>query len=248
MGARPQCRFLPGRFRPAVLAAADDPVYGYQTVNVEAQMRNPSSMLHWMRRMLEVRRQHMVFGTGSMEVVSTDNPSVLAYVRTPIEGQPPIDQDGPDSDIAEPPGTSRDVVLCVTNLSRFAQPPSCPSSVAGYDPSRAARPCPVPTYLGPSLFHNAPSVRFLLVRVGRPASRPDWRLTMEQETLVPEELPPLLVNLLGPYLARQRWYAGGEGLLTPCESSNQGAWPRSGALRDGCFGRSLGHKRPIIKS
>ena len=66
-----------------------DPVYGYQTVNVEAQMRNPSSMLHWMRRMLEVRRQHMVFGTGSMEVVSTDNPSVLAYVRTPSEGQLP---------------------------------------------------------------------------------------------------------------------------------------------------------------
>jgi maltose alpha-D-glucosyltransferase / alpha-amylase len=103
-----------------------DPVYGYQTVNVEAQMRNPSSMLHWMRRMLEVRRQHVVFGTGSMEVVSTDNPSVLAYVRTPIEGQVPIDQDDAGGELAEPPGTSRDVVLCVTNLSRFAQPAQLP--------------------------------------------------------------------------------------------------------------------------
>jgi maltose alpha-D-glucosyltransferase/alpha-amylase len=103
-----------------------DPVYGYQTVNVEAQMRNPSSMLHWMRRMLEVRRQHVVFGTGSMEVVSTDNPSVLAYVRTPIDGQGPIDDDDADADIEEPPGTSRDVVLCVTNLSRFAQPAQLP--------------------------------------------------------------------------------------------------------------------------
>jgi maltose alpha-D-glucosyltransferase/alpha-amylase len=103
-----------------------DPVYGYQTVNVEAQMRNPSSMLHWMRRMLEVRRQHMVFGTGSMEVVSTDNPSVLAYVRTPVEGWAPIDQDDASGAVAEPPGTSRDVVLCVTNLSRFAQPAELP--------------------------------------------------------------------------------------------------------------------------
>ena len=59
-----------------------DPVYGFQAVNVEAQVRNPSSLLHWMHRMLEVRRQHPVFGTGSMEVVSTDNPSVLAYVRS----------------------------------------------------------------------------------------------------------------------------------------------------------------------
>ena len=59
-----------------------DPVYGYQAVNVEAQMRNPSSLLHWMKRMLEVRKQHPVFGTGSFEVISVENPSVLAYVRT----------------------------------------------------------------------------------------------------------------------------------------------------------------------
>ena len=64
-----------------------DPVYGYQSVNVEAQMRNPSSLLHWMRRMLEVRRQHPVFGTGAIEVVSTDNPSVLAYVRLTPGGE-----------------------------------------------------------------------------------------------------------------------------------------------------------------
>ncbi len=89
-----------------------DPVYGYQTVNVEAQMRNPSSFLHWMKRMLEVRRQHPVFGTGSFEVLSTDNPSVLAYVRTLA------------TDCLEPSGegVSLDVVLCVCNLSKLAQP------------------------------------------------------------------------------------------------------------------------------
>ena len=41
-----------------------DPVYGFAAVNVEAQQRNPSSFLHWMRRMLAVRRQFPVFGTG----------------------------------------------------------------------------------------------------------------------------------------------------------------------------------------
>ncbi len=89
-----------------------DPVYGYQTVNVEAQMRNPSSFLHWMKRMLEVRRQHPVFGTGSFEVMSTDNPSVLAYVRTlATDGLEPSGE-----------GVSLDVVLCVCNLSKLAQP------------------------------------------------------------------------------------------------------------------------------
>jgi maltose alpha-D-glucosyltransferase/alpha-amylase len=109
-----------------------DPVYGYQSVNVEAQMRNPSSLLHWMRRMLEVRAQHPVFGTGTMEVVSTENPSVLAYVRCAPEGDggeaglddQPSEMEGPDS--ASPDSASPDTVLCVSNLSRFAQPAQLP--------------------------------------------------------------------------------------------------------------------------
>jgi maltose alpha-D-glucosyltransferase/alpha-amylase len=78
-----------------------DPVYGYQAVNVEAQLRNPSSLLHWMQRMLQVRRSRAeLFGTGTFEVLPAQNPSVLAFLR----------QSGDD------------IVLCVNNLSRFAQP------------------------------------------------------------------------------------------------------------------------------
>jgi maltose alpha-D-glucosyltransferase/alpha-amylase len=83
-----------------------DPVFGYQSVNVEAQLRNPSSLLHWMKRMLEVRKQHPVFGVGSFTVLSAENPSVLAFVRELRD---------------EETGTT-DIVLCVNNLSRFAQP------------------------------------------------------------------------------------------------------------------------------
>jgi maltose alpha-D-glucosyltransferase / alpha-amylase len=84
-----------------------DPVYGFQAVNVEAQQRNPSSFLHWIRNLLQTRRQFPVFGTGSFELVSCGNPSVLAYIRIPV------DED--EGDRANP-------VLCVHNLSRFAQP------------------------------------------------------------------------------------------------------------------------------
>ncbi len=99
-----------------------DPVYGFQAVNVEAQMRDPSSLLHWMRRMLEVRSQQPALGAGSMEVISTDNPSVLAYVRAQagydfaaghdVQGERPIDA----------AVTAVNVVVCVSNLSRFVQP------------------------------------------------------------------------------------------------------------------------------
>jgi len=93
-----------------------DPVYGYQAVNVEAHLRNPSSFLHWVRRMLQVRRQHAVFGTGSFETLSVDNPSVLAYLRSEPQSET-------GEEIAEP---ISDTVLCVHNLSRFAQPVELP--------------------------------------------------------------------------------------------------------------------------
>jgi maltose alpha-D-glucosyltransferase/alpha-amylase len=87
-----------------------DPVYGYQALNVEGELRDPSSLLHWLQRMLQVRKRHPLFGIGSFEVLSAENPSVLAYVR---------EWESPGG-----PGVSpgRDVVLCVNNLSRFAQP------------------------------------------------------------------------------------------------------------------------------
>ena len=77
-----------------------DPVYGYQAINVEAQMRSTSSLLNWTRNMLAVRKQHPVFGMGSYDELSTSNPSVLAFVRE----------------------FGDDKVLCVNNLSRFPQP------------------------------------------------------------------------------------------------------------------------------
>ena len=38
------------------LPAIQDPVYGYQSVNVEAQLENSSSLLHWTRRMIQARK------------------------------------------------------------------------------------------------------------------------------------------------------------------------------------------------
>jgi maltose alpha-D-glucosyltransferase/alpha-amylase len=89
----------PGRL---YLPVIQDPTYGYMAVNVEAQEREPHSLLQWTRKMLAVRRRHPVFGVGLFEELSADNPSVLAFLREMPDG--------------------RDKVMCVSNLSRFPQP------------------------------------------------------------------------------------------------------------------------------
>ncbi|HVE98422.1 MAG TPA: maltose alpha-D-glucosyltransferase, partial [Mycobacteriales bacterium] len=63
------------------LPVLQDPVYGYQAINVEAQTRNSASLLWWTKRMIEVRKQHPVFGLGTFEELGSSNPSVLAFVR-----------------------------------------------------------------------------------------------------------------------------------------------------------------------
>jgi maltose alpha-D-glucosyltransferase/alpha-amylase len=77
-----------------------DPVYGYQAVNVEAQERVATSFLHWLRRLLQVRKQHPVFGMGDYQPLYPENRRVFAFTRQ----------------------LGADVVLVVANLSRFAQP------------------------------------------------------------------------------------------------------------------------------
>ncbi|HEY7567079.1 MAG TPA: maltose alpha-D-glucosyltransferase [Gemmatimonadaceae bacterium] len=79
-----------------------DPVFGYEVINVEAQRDDPSSLLNWMRQMIKLRRVFKVFGRGSIEFLAPSNPKIVAYVRRYEEER----------------------VLCVANLSRFAQPVS----------------------------------------------------------------------------------------------------------------------------
>src|SRR5205807_9222835 len=56
-GADPQRLYLP----PIM-----DPLYGFQAVNVEAQTREPTSLLNWMRRMLTARKAFKAFGRGKL--------------------------------------------------------------------------------------------------------------------------------------------------------------------------------------
>jgi len=76
-----------------------DPVYGYQAVNVEAQLRISTSLLRWLRRFIAMRKEHPVFGFGTYEPIETSNPRIFAHLRR----------------------WEDDLVLCVHNLAKSAQ-------------------------------------------------------------------------------------------------------------------------------
>jgi maltose alpha-D-glucosyltransferase / alpha-amylase len=63
------------------LPPIQDAIYGFNSVNVEAQIANPSSLLNWMRRMIAVRRKQKAFGRGTLQFVYPSNRKVLAYLR-----------------------------------------------------------------------------------------------------------------------------------------------------------------------
>src|SRR5690606_13330822 len=82
------------------LPAIMDPVYGFEAVNVEAQTRNSSSLLHWTRRVIAARKSYQAFGRGTLEFLEPGNSKILAYVRS----------------------YNGEQILCVANLSHTLQP------------------------------------------------------------------------------------------------------------------------------
>ncbi|MCY1023075.1 maltose alpha-D-glucosyltransferase [Pyxidicoccus sp. MSG2] len=116
-----------------------DAVYGYQSINVEAQERVKSSLLHWVKRMIRIRQRYPVFALGTLRFLPTENRKVLSFVR-------------------EYEGTT---VMVVCNLSRFAQPAvldlreyegQVPVELIGETPFPRISTLPYQLSLGPFMF------------------------------------------------------------------------------------------------
>ncbi|MBT8215681.1 MAG: maltose alpha-D-glucosyltransferase [Acidimicrobiia bacterium] len=88
--ANPQSLYLP---------VVVDPLFHYETVNVDAQNNNPHSLLWWTRRMIRRRRRHPVFGRGDVRFLEPENPHILAFLRE----------------------SEDETILVVANLSRHSQ-------------------------------------------------------------------------------------------------------------------------------
>jgi maltose alpha-D-glucosyltransferase/alpha-amylase len=179
-----------------------DPIWGYQSINVEAQQSDQSSLLHWTRNMIALRKLFHVFGRGTQEFLNPDNRKILAYVRRYDD---------------ESVGSS-ETILCVANLSRFSQPVSLdlaqfagmiPVEMLGYVTFPAITDHPYPLTLAPYSFlwlelQPAPEVPG---PVHVPENEPALNLLSDGiEGLLAAPGLEILQQLLITYLPRQRWF------------------------------------------
>jgi maltose alpha-D-glucosyltransferase/alpha-amylase len=186
-----------------------DPIWGYQAINVEAQESDQSSLLHWTRNMIALRKLFQVFGRGSLEFLHPENRKILAYIRDCKY------EDG-----------HNETVLCCANLSRFAQPVSLdlarfagmqPVEMLGYVPFPVITTTPYALTLAPYSFlwleiQAAPIVDSepipppsLLAYDQSEAAGFDL-LTKGWAAFIAGSGMDLLQKNLPSYLARQRWF------------------------------------------
>jgi maltose alpha-D-glucosyltransferase/alpha-amylase len=185
-------------FAPPIM----DPVYGYQAINVEAQLREPSSLLHWTRRIIALRKRFKAFGRGTLEFLHAANRKVLAYLRLHDDER----------------------ILCVANLSRYVQPIELDlSRFKGYTPvelfGRVRFPAigdlPYLLTVGPSSFiwfqleptPQAAGDAIALVPAPAYPELPSLSLPGTWETLMEGKTRAALERTVLPrYMTRQRWF------------------------------------------
>lgn len=192
-----------------------DPVTGYQALSVESQTLDRSSMLNWMKDLIRLRKQHKVFGRGTLEFLSPSNQRVLAYVRRYQD----------------------EIVLVVANLSRYPQSAELdlsqyegltPVELFGLGHFHRIDDKPYIITLGPYSFYwlglqLAPETIVPKIKPRPPAEAPAAVASSARKlstvfklkrggpwkVLLGEELRELLErDVLPAYVARQHWFAG----------------------------------------
>ena len=205
-----------------------DAIYGYEVVNVEAQARAPWSLLNWTRRILAVRKGFQAFGRGTLRFLRPANRKILAYLRE----------------------YGDDIVLCVANLARSAQP-------VELDLAKYKGRVPI-ELIGRTAFPPVGELPYLLTlsghgflwfRLAAAENAPAWR----EELLPREELPVLVLfdgwaslfrdrvvpwrislsekvreqlegEVLPEFIAGRRWYAAKSETVRRVEIADHVEW------------------------
>jgi maltose alpha-D-glucosyltransferase/alpha-amylase len=181
-------------FSPVIM----DPVWGYEAINVEAQQSDPSSLLAWMRNMISLRKLFSVFGRGTLTFLAPENRKVLAYVRA-LDGQR---------------------VLCIANLSRFAQPVTLdlseyagmiPVEMVGYVEFPTVTEDPYPITLGPYGFfwlelQPSPDAELTQLKAEGMSSLLSVTSARDWQSIYTNTQHIFADQLLPEFLPRQRWF------------------------------------------
>jgi maltose alpha-D-glucosyltransferase/alpha-amylase len=173
-----------------------DPQFHYESVNVDLQSKNTSSLLWWMKRMISTRKKYKAFGRGDMKFIHSENSKVLVFTRTYLD----------------------QTMLVVANLSRFAQ--AAELELAQY---KGSVPVEILSHNRfPSIKEDVPyfftldsyACQIFILEKAHPEMENDQRLS----TIVLNKWKDLLNNkevvanlendILPNYMAHLRWFGG----------------------------------------
>ena len=205
-GANPQQLYLP---------VIIDPQYHYEFVNVEQQLRNTSSLLWWMKRVIQARKNSKVFGRGDMKIVAVENPKIFAFTRS----------------------YEAETLLVVINLSRYAQPAELDLSAYGnYQPVELFSQNKFPAVKADQsylltmapygyqwFFLEKPQAENHDYEEGPALEIQSWKGLLDKY-----ELHLLLHRILPPYLKKARWFGGKARTLESLQILNQEILPTEG--------------------
>lgn len=202
-GVRTPMQWTPGRnagfsdanphrlYLPVIL----DPEYHYESVNVEMQHGNTSSLLWWMKRLISKRKQYKAFSRGDLKFIASENPKILAFTRT----------------------YEQETMLVVVNLSRYTQPVELNlQAYRGYMPVEIFSKNKFPSVKEDTAYFMTMSghdCEWFLLQPVHPEVHADEGLPVvvlqAWEGLVEKEGRYIMENMVLPqYLMRMRWFGG----------------------------------------
>ncbi|MFH0753457.1 MAG: maltose alpha-D-glucosyltransferase [Candidatus Omnitrophota bacterium] len=171
-----------------------DSEYHYETVNVETQDNNLSSMLWWMRRVLAMRKRYRAFSQGTIKFLFPDNAKVLCFIRS----------------------YNDESVLVVINLSRYSQPVELdlpeyrdfvPQELFSHNNFPPIKDTPYVLTLGPHS-HFWFSLKRPKASILEHESTPICVKSQWDEVLTGEVVHYLEMEILPHYLEGCRWFSG----------------------------------------
>ncbi|SDY92889.1 maltose alpha-D-glucosyltransferase [Nitrosomonas sp. Nm33] len=206
-----------------------DPLYGYEAVNVEAQSRNASSLLNWMKRLIVTRKSVKSFGRGTIKFLHPGNHKILAYLREYQD----------------------ESILCVANLANSAQPVELNlAAYKGRVPVELMGRTAFPAIGELPYLLSLPSYSFYWFCLSVDVEAPVWHVDKLPRELLPTLVLPegllsalmakpagevsdvlarktrsqLETEVLPMFLAAQRWFTGTEQPITKLELDLNQTW------------------------
>jgi len=171
-----------------------DPQYHYETVNVETQRANTSSLFWFMKRIINMRKKYKAFSRGRMNFIHADNPKILAFTRNYED----------------------ETLLILVNLSKYTQPAEIDlKPFKGYVPVEVFSKNPFPLIKDdvPYFFTLGPhSYQWFELKKSQATIDETETLSLNiaywEELLTPEIKEALQSNILPTYLYKASWFLG----------------------------------------